>query len=304
MDKSNNKKRILALIQILRKKTDSNTRLKLNDLVSELKALGIDVNDRKTLYDDFKVLNEYGFNVEYDNGYYMLESPFNLSEIKIIIDSINSLKNLNNNFLNKLNNKMYSYISEDEEKLLEKLKYVSKHKDTKLLLHMEDVLNSISNRTSIVVQTVNNPDKKEIFPLFLHRANDYYYFYYHYPNSDKIYHYRFDNIKRIELTNNIDEITISRNSIIKKIEESSKSYSVGDSETIIIDLVNDDPKLIERFLDDFPNAMRTKDGFALKADLNNVFYSKLVEYQDNIIIKNKDVVKKYLAYLNKIIKQY
>lgn len=240
MDKSNNKKRILALINILRKKTDANTKLKLDEIVSELNKQGIEVNNRKTLYDDFKILNEFGINVEYDNGYYLLDAPFNLSEIKIIIDSINSLKNLDNNFLNSLNRKMYNYVSEDDEKLLEKLKYVTKHKDSKLLMHMEDIIEAIRNETSVIIETKNSTDKKEIFPIFLHRANDYYYFYYHYLDSNRIYHYRFDNIKDINLTNRKDTLVITRKALIDKIEESSKSYSSGNEEMIIFNLKNND----------------------------------------------------------------
>ena len=304
MDKSNNKKRILAIIQILRRKTDANRRLKLDEIINELNKQGVEVNNRKTLYDDFKILNEFGINVEYDNGYYLIDAPFNLSEIKIIVDSINSLKNLDTSFLNSLNDKMYGFVSEDDEKLLEKLKYVSKHRDSKLLMHMEDIIEAIKNENSVIIETKNNSERKEIFPIFLHRANDYYYFYYHYLGSNKIYHYRFDNIKNIELTNNKDTITITRKTIIDKIEESSKSYSSGNNDMVIVELKNNDQRLIERFLDDFPNAIHTKDGFALKVDLNNVFYSKLVEYENNIIIKNKDVAKRFKNYLKSIIELY
>lgn len=300
----NQKKRLLVLVDILRKKTNSEKRLKLSQIVDELKERDVVVNNRKTLYDDFKVLNDYGLNVEYDDGYYLLDAPFNLSEIKIIIDSINSLKNLDNNFLNSLNEKMYKYVSEDEEALLEKLKYVTKHSDSKLLQHMEDILEAIKNENSVMVETKYKPEQVELFPIFLHRANDYYYFYYHYPNSDKIYHYRFDNIKHINLTSNLDEIKITRKQIINKIEESSKSFSGGESELVKIKLLKDDPKLIERFLDDFPSAMHTAEGFALKVNLNNVFYSKLVEYNKDILILNKDVARKYKDYLRDIIKIY
>lgn len=304
MEKSNNKKRILALIEILRKKSDSVKRLKLDEIISELNKRDIEVNNRKTLYDDFKVLNDFGFNIEYDNGYYLLDAPFNLSEIKIVLDSINSLKNLDKNFLNVLNNKMYDYVSDNDQILLERLNYVSKHSDSKLLQHMEDIIESIKNETSITVDIKNKADKEEIFPVFLHRANDYYYFYYHYPNSNKLYHYRFDNVKNIKLTSNKDTLVIQRKDIINTIEESSKSFSGGTSDTISIKLMKDDPKLIERFLDDFPSAMHTRDGFSLKININNVFYSKLVAYGSDIVIVNKDVAKKYKEYLKDILSKY
>lgn len=301
MDKSNNKKRILALIEVLRKKTNADKRLKLDEIISELNGLGVNISNRKTLYDDFKVLNDYGLNVEYDNGYYLLEAPFNLSEIKIILDSINSLKNLDNKFLSNLNDKMYKYVSDDEVYLLEKLKHVNKHVDAKLLQHMEDILDAIKNETSIIVKP-QSKDETEVFPCFLQRDNDYYYFYYHYPNSNKLYHYRFDNIKDIRLTDNKDNIKISRSTIISTIEESSNSFTSGNSKEITIKLLNEDERLIARFMDDFPTAIHTKDGFSIKADLNNVLFSKLVNYGTSIKIVNKDIATKYKDYLKSIIK--
>lgn len=106
--KSNNKKRILHLIEILRKNTDMDHKLSLNEVTEWLEKSGIEVQNRKTLYDDFKSLNEYGYEVKYQNGYYLSEAPFSISEVKIIIDSLNSLKNLDDSLLNKVTNKLYS----------------------------------------------------------------------------------------------------------------------------------------------------------------------------------------------------
>ena len=104
----NNKKRILYLIEILKKNSNFDRHLTLDEIITLLEEKNIKVDNRKTLYDDFKILNECGINVEYDNGYYLLDCPFNLSEIKIIQDSINSLKNLDTSFKNDINNKLYS----------------------------------------------------------------------------------------------------------------------------------------------------------------------------------------------------
>ena len=64
----NNKKRILALIDILRKESNENKHLKLSQIVDLLYEYGINVDNRKTLYDDFKTLNECNINIEYDDG--------------------------------------------------------------------------------------------------------------------------------------------------------------------------------------------------------------------------------------------
>ena len=130
------------------------------------------------------------------------------------------------------------------------------------------------------------------------------YYYYHYPEKRKLYLYRFDNIKNIKHTSNIDDIVINKREILKKIEESSKLYSQGESEVVNIKLLNNDEKIIHQFMDDFPSAIHTNDGFSLKANINNVFFSKLVLYGKDIVITNKNISKQYINYLKEISKLY
>ena len=302
MDK-NNKARILLLIKILRKYSNSDKHLKLNEICNLLENEGIKVDNRKTLYDDFKILNNYGINVEYDNGYYLLEAPFNLSEIKIIQDSIYSLKSIDKRLLDNLNNKLYSFISHDEEKLLETLKYTDKHKDKKFLQRMEDILEAIRLNKAVMIKRKNGK-KEEIFPVFVHRKNDYYYFYYHYENNEKLYHFRFDNINDVTILDKVDNLNIKRKNIIDTIEASSNSYFKENASLILIEILNDSNNIKQRILDDFPNAIETKAGFSIKISINEIFFSKLLAYGDNIKIKDKDTAGRYKEYLKKVIKIY
>ena len=298
--KSNNKKRILNLIEILRKHTDMDHKLSLNEIADLLQESGIDVSNRKTLYDDFKALNEYGYEVEYQNGYYLLEAPFSLSEVKIIIDSLNSLKNLDDALLNKVTNKLYSFISTYEEKLLRKLEYHNKHSDKKFIHRLEDTLEAINSSKTILI---NRPNKQEeeICPIFLYRNNDYYYLYYHYLNNEKIYHVRFDNILSMKITDNDNDINISKNKIIETIDASSNSYYSSKAELVKFKIVKDTEYLRTRLMDDFPNVIFTADGFTIKASVNDVFFSKLTSYTDQIKISDTKIADQYIKFLNNII---
>ncbi len=301
MDK-NNKKRILTLIKILRKYSNNDKHLKLSEIVVYLNNEGVQVDNRKTLYDDFKTLNECGFDIEYDDGYYLLEAPFNLSEIKIIQDSIYSLKSLDNSLLENLNNKLYSFISTDEEKLLNNLRYTNKHKNKMFLQKMEEVLIAIKDKKSITLKRKGK--KEEVYPLFLHRDNDYYYLYYHYLNKEKIYHFRFDNINDVNVTENYDNMIIKRKNIIETIETSTNSFSKGDIQTIEFKILNNKDLVKEMIENDFPNSIFTSDGFSLKASINNNFFSKLVAYGKDIKIIDKKIAQEYLSYLDSIISIY
>ena len=298
--KSNNKKRILQLIEILKKNTDMDHKLSLNEIASLLEENDIEISNRKTLYDDFKALSDFGYEVEYDGGYYLTEAPFSLSEIKIIIDSLNSLKNLDDNLLNKLNNKLYSFVSDYEEKLLRKLEYHNKHSDRKFIHRLEDTLEAINNNKVIII-TRTNKDPEEICPIFLYRNNDFYYLYYHYLNNEKIYHTRFDNIVNTKITDKDNDITISKNRIIDKINESSNSFYSNKAQLIKFNICKDSYYLRNRLTDDFPNIVFTKDGFSIKASVNDVFFAKLASYSDEIKISDKNIADQYIKFLNNII---
>lgn len=298
----NNKKRILYLIEILKKNSNFDRHLSLDEIISLLEHKNIRVDNRKTLYDDFKILNECGYNVEYDNGYYLLDCPFNLSEIKIIQDSINSLKNLDTSFKNDINNKLYSFISSDEEKLLEDIKYTNTQKAQKLLPKMEDILEAIKNHKMVSITTKNN-QIQDVFPIFIHRANDYYYFYFHYQDNNKIYHYRFDNIKDILIKDTVDNINIPTKKIISHINESSNSFYTKETTKVNITFKTDS-NLIGRLSDDFPGIIINKDKATLFVSINQIFFSKILAYGNEIKISDETIAYQYVEYLKSIQNNY
>lgn len=298
----NNKKRILYLIEILKKNSNFDKHLSLDEIISLLEHKNIRVDNRKTLYDDFKILNECGINVEYDNGYYLLDCPFNLSEIKIIQDSINSLKNLDTSFKNDINNKLYSFISSDEEKLLEEIKYTNTQKTQKLLPKMEDILEAIKNHKIVSITTKNN-QIQDVFPIFIHRANDYYYFYFHYQDNNKIYHYRFDNIKDVLIKDTVDNINIPTKKIISHINESSNSFYTKETAKVNITFKTDS-NLIGRLSDDFPGIIINKDKATLFVSINQIFFSKILAYGNEIKISDETIAYQYVEYLKSIQNNY
>lgn len=295
------KKRILVLKRILKRKSDEHHKLTLNK-INELLALeGIEMVNRKTLYDDFKILNDEGYIVEYSKGYYLKEAPFTISEIKIIIDSLNSLKNLDENFLNKTKSKLYSFISEYEEELLKNLEYQNdSHKNAKLINRLEDALNALLSDKNLIIKRKNKKEEK-IVPLFLYRENDFYYLYYRYLNSNKIYHTRFDNITYINELKETDNIEISIKDVLKNINESTNAYRNDNVELVNFKIINDSEYLRSRIENEFRKVILTKDGFSLKTSLNDAFFAKLTTFKNDIKISDEDIANKYKAFLEEII---
>ena len=300
-NKNMNKERLMRLIEIMRQESDMDHKLTIAGICAKLEEKGIPGANRKTLYDDFKALEALGYDVEYDNGYYLSEAPFSVSEIKIIIDSLNSLKNLDDRFLKSLKEKLYSFISIYEAKDLMKLEYRNRHKDLHFINRLEDALQAIRHEKILEIRRTGKTQSEEIVPLFLHRNNDYYYLYYHYPGKEKIYHLRFDHILSMKITDRSDDVNIPLSNVISNIEESSSSYHGSDSRVLSFEICEDSDTLREQLQDDFSNIVFTKEGFSARVSISNAFFARLTAYGDRIKISDPEVAEQYTDYLKAII---
>ena len=90
------KLKLLYLLEILRDYSDENTNLSVKELTSLLLKKEI-VVERKTLYKDIELLQDYGFNIVVEkngreNTYALVEREFELAEVKMLIDVIQASK--------------------------------------------------------------------------------------------------------------------------------------------------------------------------------------------------------------------
>ncbi|MCL2392731.1 MAG: transcriptional regulator [Oscillospiraceae bacterium] len=96
MPKSTGQKlKLLYLKQILLFQTDENHKLTVNELIKELAKCGISA-ERKTIYDDIEALRQYGLDIVTDkskiNSYYIGSRDFELPELKLLADAVQSSK--------------------------------------------------------------------------------------------------------------------------------------------------------------------------------------------------------------------
>ena len=88
MPKSTNQKRkLLCLMQILLEQTDEDHFLPLARLTELLAQQGIEA-ERKSLYDDMEQLRQFGVDVEFvkGSGYHVPNRTFQLAELKLLVD--------------------------------------------------------------------------------------------------------------------------------------------------------------------------------------------------------------------------
>ena len=86
-----NKIKLLKLWELLSQNTDPENPMGTPEIIARLKAMGIEC-DRRTLYDDMKTLNTFGYEVfcnrSASNEYYVDCGAFDLTELRILMDAV------------------------------------------------------------------------------------------------------------------------------------------------------------------------------------------------------------------------
>jgi len=114
----NQKLKMLYLVQLFSRETDDTHKLTMPEIIAKLAAEGVNA-DRKTLYQDFEELRRFGLDIisEKDgrNYYYYLGSrDFELPELKLLVDSVQSAKFITDKKSDQLIKKLESLVSRYE----------------------------------------------------------------------------------------------------------------------------------------------------------------------------------------------
>ena len=118
----NQKLKMLYLAKIFSEESDDNHYLTMPDIIQKLAAYGVNA-DRKTIYNDINELKKYGLDIltsqDGRNYYYYLGSrDFELAELKLLVDSVQSSKFISEHKSRDLIKKIESLASNYEAKQL------------------------------------------------------------------------------------------------------------------------------------------------------------------------------------------
>ena len=123
------KMKMLHLVRIFTQETDDEHALTLQEIAARLEALGIHA-DRKTLYDDFEELRDYGFDILSEqrsrNTYYHLGArEFELPELKLLVDSVQSAKFITTRKSQQLIKKLEMHVSRYQAEQLHRQVFIA-----------------------------------------------------------------------------------------------------------------------------------------------------------------------------------
>ncbi|MDO4815806.1 MAG: WYL domain-containing protein [Bacillota bacterium] len=128
MPKSANQKlKLLYLMKYLLEKSDELHPLSVADMISELERYGVKA-ERKSIYDDLEALRVFGLDVVQvrgkTTGYYVGARDFELAELKLLVDSVQSSKFITHKKTLALIKKIESLASVYDAQLLQRQVFV------------------------------------------------------------------------------------------------------------------------------------------------------------------------------------
>ena len=169
MKGKNQKKKIFVLNRIFEEHTDPDHGLRMNEILALLKNHGIDA-ECKSVLDDIATLQELKVDVGLEDGgrkFRLYSRTFDLFEIKLLVDSIQTSKFLPQEMTEKLVNKLMQLCSRYERHTLRRQVVVAnrtKNLNTRIHYSMDSIHEAIANDTQISFKYFNyDINKKRVF---------------------------------------------------------------------------------------------------------------------------------------------
>ena len=117
----NQKIKILYLMRIFLEQTDEEHPMSVKELIAYLNSLGISA-ERKTVYDDIETLRNFGMDIlnrrEHPAGFYLASREFELPELRLLVDAVQSSRCITNGKSRQLIRKLESLASVYESRQL------------------------------------------------------------------------------------------------------------------------------------------------------------------------------------------
>lgn len=219
MPKGKNQKfKLYYLAKIMLEKTDETHFITMAEILEQLAKYEVTV-ERKTLYTDLKDLEKLGIEVEGEPvgktfHYHVISHRFELPELKLLVDAIQSSKFITERKSRQLIKKLEGFVSEYEAKQLQRQVYVSgriKTMNESIYYNVDAIHTAISENRKIKFQYYQWNIKKEIelrhggayyhiSPWGLSWDDENYYLVGYDSDADMIKHYRVDKMLHISMS--------------------------------------------------------------------------------------------------------
>lgn len=214
---SNQKLKLLYIVKYLMQNSDEEHPVSTAEIIAELANNGISA-ERKSIYDDIEALKLFGLDIIQlkgkNGGYYIGERDFELPELKLLVDSIQSSKFITQDKTYKLIKKIEGLASVYDGQLLQRQVFVTnrvKSMNESIYYAVDVISDAITQNRKIRYKYFEYTVEKthryrhdgafyEVSPFALIWDDENYYMLAWDSDSEKMKHYRVDKMEKVSLT--------------------------------------------------------------------------------------------------------
>ncbi len=214
---ANQKLKLLFLLRYLMQHSDEEHPVSMAQIIEELARNGISA-ERKSIYDDVESLRLFGIDIVQlkgkNGGYYIGERDFELPELKLLVDSVQSSKFITQDKTCKLIKKIENLASAYDGQLLQRQVYVTnrvKSMNESIYYAVDVISDAITQNKKIKYQYFeynvakervlrHNGDFYQVSPFALIWDDENYYMLAWDSAAEKMKHYRVDKMQKVSLT--------------------------------------------------------------------------------------------------------
>ncbi len=323
----NQKLKMLYLLKIFSEETDDLHPLTMPEIISKLAAYGVNAN-RKTLYLDFEELRNFGVDiisnkVGHDCYYNIGSRDFELPELKLLVDSVQSSKFITDRKSTELIKKLESLVSKYEGKQLQRQVVISgrvKAMNESIYYNVDKLHEAIGAGCQIrfkyyqwnvdkQMELRKNGDWYQVSPWALMWDDEYYYLVAFDAGDGKIKHYRVDKMLSISVTKEkrLGQEQFKRFDMPRYTKSLFGMYG-GEQVKVMLEARNDMVGvIIDRFGKDILIAPVDSERFRVNVDvsMSNQFLGWIMAVGDGVKIVGPDkVVEKMRAEVRRLAEQY
>ncbi len=214
---TNQKQKILLILDYLQKHTDETHDATTPQLIDYLAANGIKA-ERKSIYSDIQTLVDFGYDIVRGpgphDGYQLLSRDFELAEVKLLVDLVQSSKFITTRKSRELISKLQHFVSENDARKLQRQVVVTDRNKTlneNIYYSVDVIYSALADNRQIHFQYFDwdvhkqmiprkNGTIYEVSPWLLTWDDENYYLVAYDSAAACMKHYRVDKMLHIELS--------------------------------------------------------------------------------------------------------
>lgn len=165
------KLKLLYIVRLLAETTDENHPVSTADIIAYLDANGIH-SERKSIYDDIAKLCDFGYDIvqihsRLGGGYYMAGREFELAELKLLVDAVQSSRFITSKKSRSLIKKLEKLAGKQDAGKLQRQVYVVgriKTENESIYYNIDNIHRAIQENRQISFQYLDWNLKKQLVP--------------------------------------------------------------------------------------------------------------------------------------------